>query len=91
MLEPGDALGNWVRRNQHLAGDLSAAALVFLPSHRGCSPAPVGSAKHTGWLGKAKVKAGSQTRRGIEILLNKKHSHKGKNSTSNKALVSSVL
>lgn len=29
MLEPGDAEGDWVRRNQHLAGYFSAAASVL--------------------------------------------------------------
>lgn len=91
MLEPGDVQGNRVRTNQHLAGDLSAAASVFSLARRGCSPAPVGSVKPTGWPEKTKVKAGSQTLPGIEILLNKKYSHKGINATSNKALAASVL
>lgn len=69
-------ISNGVRRNQHLAGDLSAAALVFLPACRGCSLAPVG---------KTKVKVGFQTDHGIGILPNK-NSQNRKNAAASKAL-----
>lgn len=36
VLEPGDAQGNWVRKNQHLAEDFPAARLVFSLACRGC-------------------------------------------------------